>query len=150
MHHFPVKPKPDTAGTLRAKDGESSSACAGSIAVPSALSIPEQIELQLAQKLSTATASAAPAPADATRARHQTQVSLWLDVTQWPRYLQGHDLAQAAQLIRLPSRCHTQPAEVEEGLQLEEPQLQLILDSFDRVIERARTTLLEDKVNVFD
>ena len=31
-----------------------------------------------------------------------------------------------------------------------EPQLVLILDSFDRVIEQARISLLEDKVNVFD
>jgi hypothetical protein len=32
----------------------------------------------------------------------------------------------------------------------EEPELVSIINAFDRIIEQARTSLLEDKVNVFD
>ena len=49
----------------------------------STLSISEQIELQLTQKLSAASASTH------MQERHETEVSPWLDVTKWDTYLKG-------------------------------------------------------------
>jgi hypothetical protein len=61
-------------------------------------SLRDLVEQQLAQKLEAN---------DATLARdlltrHDTEVSSWLDATNWSEYLQGHDLARARQLIDLP------------------------------------------------
>jgi hypothetical protein len=58
-------------------------------------------------------------------------------------YLQGYDVADAAQLIQLPTPPNTPNKE------LKEPELVSLLNAFDRIIKQARTSLLEDKVNVF-
>jgi hypothetical protein len=104
------------------------------------------MELQLSQKI----AGLQPAISSAQGQRHFSQISTWLDATQWTQYLQGHDLIQAAQLIHLPRPIAVQVAarELQEGQG--EHHLHLLLDSFDRVIEQARSSLLEDKVNIFD
>jgi hypothetical protein len=61
--------------------------------VATPLSIAEQIELQLTQKLNAATIVAV--AATTAGERHCTQASPWLDVTQWPGYLRQHDPLQA-------------------------------------------------------
>jgi hypothetical protein len=112
------------------------------------LSIAEQIELQLEEKTTvseSATCSRRPGQ------RHFSQVSPWLDTTQWPRYLHGHNLLLAAQLIDLPGASHTaRNTVVDERPKEPENHLVLLIESFDRVIEQARQSLLEDKINVFD
>jgi hypothetical protein len=105
-----------------------------------ALSIPEQIELQLSEKLAAPDPTASRRPGQ----QHFSQVSPWLETTQWTRYLHGQDLLQAARLIEIPSLVADRQEDQTEALLL------LLLDSFDRVIEQARASLLEDKVNVFD
>ncbi|KAF8850099.1 hypothetical protein BDZ45DRAFT_697001 [Acephala macrosclerotiorum] len=111
-----------------------------------ALSIPEQIELQLDQKL----AALDPATSSRSGQQHFSQVSAWLETTQWTRYFHGHGLLQAAALIEIPSTTATRQAALGEQGRQSEYQLSLLLDSFDRVIEQARKSLLEDRVNVFD
>jgi hypothetical protein len=110
------------------------------------LSIPKQIELQLDQKLAALDRAAAGCPGQ----RHFSQVSPWLDTTQWARYLQGHNLLQAASLIELPGSVAVPQAALRRQGSQAEHYLLLLLESFDRVIEQARNSLLEDKVNVFD
>lgn len=110
-----------------------------------ALSIPEQVEQQLDQKL----AAANPATTSHPRQQHFSQISPWLDTNQWARYLQGRDLLQAARLIQLPSPAAQQTASDMQPRSAEHL-LILLLEAFDRVIEQARHSLLEDRVNVFD
>jgi hypothetical protein len=83
------------------------------------------------------------------RERHQTEASPWLDLTKWQLYLQGHDLACTAQLVELPIG-YPAPANAKATPTYEEPQLVLLLDAFVRIIDRAHSSLLKDKVNVFD
>jgi hypothetical protein len=64
--------------------------------------------------------------------------SAWLQTTEWVRYLQGHDLEAAARLIALPHASEP------------EPDLVAILDSLDRLVEQARDSVLQGKVNAFD
>ena len=61
--------------------------------------------------------------------------------------LKSHDLLQAARLIEIPSSLATRKAALGEP---ESEYRLLLLDSFDCVIEQAWTSLLKDKVNVFD
>lgn len=63
-----------------------------------ALSIPQQIELQLDQKLAALDLAASSRLGQ----QHFSQISPWLDTTQWTRYLHGHNLLQAAKLIEIP------------------------------------------------
>ncbi|KAF4620106.1 hypothetical protein G7Y89_g14715 [Cudoniella acicularis] len=113
-----------------------------------ALSILEWIKLQLDQKLSALDPGPAPhRPGQ----QHFSQVSAWLETTQWTSYLQGHDLRQATALIELHlSTAATRQAALDEQESRSTDQLRLLLDSFDRVIEQARNSLLEDRINVFD
>jgi hypothetical protein len=67
-----------------------------------------------------------------------TELSTWLQTTEWVRYLQGHDLEAAARLIALP----------DPGLP--EPGLVAILESLDRLVEQARDSIVQGKVNAFD
>jgi hypothetical protein len=64
--------------------------------------------------------------------------SAWLQTTEWVRYLQGHDLEAAAELIALPHPSKP------------EPDLVAILDSLDQLIEEARDSVLQDKINAFN
>jgi hypothetical protein len=61
-----------------------------------------------------------------------------LQTTEWVRYLQGHDLEAAARLIALPNSSEP------------EPDLVAILASLDRLVEQARDSVLQGKVNAFD
>jgi hypothetical protein len=91
------------------------------------LSLEDQITLQLAQKLRATEPSIIPG-----HDRHYTQVSPWLDTTQWTRYTRGHDLHQPARLIRLPD-CHRpagSAATQTTGIYLADHHLPVILESF--------------------
>lgn len=137
MRYFPVQTGPvDLTAGSREELGSS----------VQALSILEQVGLQLSQKLSTSDPAASSHPGP----RHFSQASPWLDTTQWARYLRGHDLQRAACLIEIPSPPAVQQAVSEQQDGQSEHDLLLLLDSFDRVIEQARRSLLEDRVNVFD
>lgn len=65
--------------------------------------------------------------------------SAWLQTTEWVRYLQGRNLGAAAWLIALP-HSSSKP----------EPDLVAILDSFDRLVEQARESIKQGKINAFD
>ena len=104
------------------------------------LLIPEQIKLQLSKKLATPNQAAPDRPDQ----QHFSQVSPWLETTQWMRYLHGQDLVQATRLIEISSPAANQQKDQSEALLL------LLLDSFDRVIKQTRASLLKDKANVFD
>lgn len=99
---------------------------------PLPLSLEAQVELQLAEKTRALDARAS------TVLQPPPKQSAWLQTTEWVRYLQGHDLDAAAQLIAL-----RHPSEPEPGLVA-------ILDSFDRLIEQARDSVLQGKINAFD
>jgi hypothetical protein len=75
------------------------------------LALQDQLELQLAQNLQAAEGI----PANTTANRHYSQVFSWLDTTQWPHYLQRHDLLQAAQLIEIPKAYPTPAVGVGDG-----------------------------------
>jgi hypothetical protein len=107
-------------------------------------SLEDQITFQLAQKLS------ATEPSLPGHNRHYTQVSPWLDTTQWARYTQGHDLRQAACLIRLPDSHRPVGSATTQTIDPADHHLPVILESFDRIVEQARVSLQEDRVNVFD
>lgn len=90
IRYFPVQAAPiDLTAGSREELGSS----------VQALSILEQVELQLSRKLSAPD----PAPASQPGPRHFSQASPWLDTTQWARYLRGHDLQRAACLTEIPS-----------------------------------------------
>jgi hypothetical protein len=87
----------------------------------------ELVAHQLDQKLQTLHERT---QAEGLTMRHSSQVDTWLDKTMWEQYLHGHDLVTTAKLIALP----LQPAE--------DQRLDLILASFDRLIEQTRMFIL--------
>jgi hypothetical protein len=96
------------------------------------VTLASQVEYQLAQKLQdqeAVTTSICKAP---------PEPSGWLQTTEWIRYLEGHDLKLVAQLIALPYSFE------------EEGNLIALVESFDRVIEMARDSISQGKVNAFD
>ncbi|TEY20812.1 hypothetical protein BOTCAL_1739g00010 [Botryotinia calthae] len=76
--------------------------------------------------------------------RHKTEVSPWLDLTQWEQYLQGYNLSQVVHLRELPT-----PHPLFDPDQADN-HLVLILESFDRLIDQARESLRIDRINIFD
>jgi hypothetical protein len=108
------------------------------------LSLEDQITLRLAQKLS------ATGPSLPEHDRHYTHVSPWLDTTQWARYTKGHDLRQAASLIRLQDSHRPAGSATAQTVDPTDHHLPVILESLGRIIEQARVSLQEDRVNVFD
>ncbi|KFY19400.1 hypothetical protein V493_07975 [Pseudogymnoascus sp. VKM F-4281 (FW-2241)] len=64
------------------------------------MTVREQVELQLAQRLEAQGQAAAARPLQLRR--HALEVSLWLEMTRWEQYLAGKDLAVAARLVDLP------------------------------------------------
>lgn len=64
------------------------------------------------------------------------EVNPWLRQTGWPAYLKNRDWKALCSLIELPHP--------------EEKNLITISTSFDRIIERARTSVLTERINVFD
>jgi hypothetical protein len=104
------------------------------------LSLRDRVEQQLAQKLEANNATLA----QDLLSRHTTEVSRWLDLTQWTQYFQGHSLSKAIALVDLlPQRNRISSDLPMTGLSL-------LLDSSDRLIEQARESLLHQKINVFD
>ncbi|KAF9729919.1 DNA helicase [Paraphaeosphaeria minitans] len=65
------------------------------------------------------------------------EVSPWLEMTRWPKYLHGHSFIE---VVRLASPAST----------ASDPLLVEFSDSLDRVVEQAHTSIRDDKVNVFD
>jgi hypothetical protein len=66
-----------------------------------------------------------------------TEISPWLEMTRWPKYLHGHSFIEVARLASPAS-----PAS--------EPLLVEFSNSLDRVVEQAHSSIRDDKVNVFD
>lgn len=67
--------------------------------------------------------------------RHEagkTEVSPWLEMTRWPRYLNGLPFDEVAQLIQSPRDL--------------EVSLQLLCDSLDRVVMAGKASVDEDKI----
>ncbi|PSN58805.1 hypothetical protein BS50DRAFT_509763, partial [Corynespora cassiicola Philippines] len=67
----------------------------------------------------------------------RTEVSPWLEMTRWPRYFNGLNMAEVA-----PLAYKANP--------ITEPYLTALSESFDRIIEQAHQSIREDKVSVFD
>jgi superfamily II DNA helicase RecQ len=65
-----------------------------------------------------------------------TEVSSWLDRTQWIRHLEGQDRAVVIQLVS--------PAKEDEELEL-----RYVEKSLERLVEKARQTILQKKVSTF-
>ncbi|PSN61573.1 hypothetical protein BS50DRAFT_604116 [Corynespora cassiicola Philippines] len=66
----------------------------------------------------------------------QTEVSPWLEMTQWPKYLHGHSFSEVA-LLAAPVDPTSESLLVEFS------------ESLDRIIEEAQDSIRNDKVNVF-
>lgn len=67
----------------------------------------------------------------------RTEVSPWLEMTQWSRYSQGHKLSRVAPLASLP-------------IPGAEPLLEVFVASLDRLVDQKRESLSQQRVNVFD
>lgn len=65
-----------------------------------------------------------------------TEANPWLQRTGWVQHLHGHKMAELARLVGMPHR--------------DEPILQAFELSMDRIIERARTSVMQQKINIFD
>ena len=95
---------------------------------------PERLYRQLQQQLQTANAHQS---SDLTIAPGAaTEANPWLRRTRWDQHLQGQQLADLAALVELP-RNH-------------ETILQTFGLSIDRIIANARTSVLQQKINIFD
>jgi hypothetical protein len=67
----------------------------------------------------------------------KTEISPWLEMTRWPRYFHGLNLAEVAPLAYAANP-------------ITEPALVVLSESFDRLIERAHQSICKDKISVFD
>ncbi|KAH5618970.1 hypothetical protein HBI23_245980 [Parastagonospora nodorum] len=67
----------------------------------------------------------------------KTEVSPWLEMTRWPRYFHGLNMADIASLAYAANP-------------ITESALVILSESFDRLIECAHQSVCEDKVSVFD
>jgi len=86
--YFPVQLAGPEAASSAPQDRDGSPSSGGQA---EALSIAQQVQLQLDTKLAASDGTTSrPGP------QHFTQVSPWLEMTQWPRYLKGQDLLPAA------------------------------------------------------
>ncbi|KAM0716822.1 hypothetical protein Q7P37_007625 [Cladosporium fusiforme] len=65
------------------------------------------------------------------------EVSPWLEMTRWPKYLAGQDLKITPELANLPNPT-------------EEPLMTMTCHSLDRIIESAYRSVCEDRINAFD
>ncbi|KAH0558841.1 hypothetical protein GP486_004520 [Trichoglossum hirsutum] len=64
-----------------------------------------------------------------------TEVSAWLDRTQWIRHLEGQDKSDVVQLVKSAKQ--------------EEEDLQEVEKSVERLVEQARQTIVQKKVSIF-
>jgi hypothetical protein len=67
----------------------------------------------------------------------QTEVSPWLEMTRWPKYLKGYSFGEVVLLASLADP-------------MSEPILVEFSNSLDRIVEEAHSSICNDKVNVFD
>jgi hypothetical protein len=67
----------------------------------------------------------------------KTEVSPWLEMTRWPRYFHGLNMADVAPLAYAANP-------------ITEPALVVLGESFERLIEHAHQSILEDRISVFD
>jgi hypothetical protein len=105
----------------------------------------EEIETKEAEADAAGSFTSAPRPT--------SEQARWLQLTEWTRFLEGHPLDQTARLIDLPTAAAT-TAPITSGHKPgdQAPDLPLthILESFDRVIGRARQSLASGRLNTFD
>lgn len=73
----------------------------------------------------------------------------WLQCTEWARFLAGHSLRAAVRLLDLPMEYRSDDNFNAEGGQGDRV-LRNILTSLARLVERARRTMSDGKLNVFD
>lgn len=67
----------------------------------------------------------------------QTEVSLWLEMTQWLKYLYKYSFAEVT-LLAAPADLTSKPLLAE------------FLESMDRIVKEAYNLICNDKVNVFN
>jgi hypothetical protein len=67
----------------------------------------------------------------------KTEVSPWLEMTRWPRYFHGLNMADVAPLAYAANP-------------ITEPALVVLGESFERLIEHVYQSILEDRVSIFD
>jgi hypothetical protein len=67
----------------------------------------------------------------------KTEVSPWHEMTRWPRYFNGLSMADVAPLAYAANP-------------ITEPALVVLGESFERLIEHAHQSILEDRISVFD
>jgi hypothetical protein len=117
------------------------------------MTVREQVEQQLAQKLQAREEARVTAGLQMPQA---TEVSPWLELTKWGNYLAGKTLRTAARLIDLPEQRRVIVLADPNSISslsynaTEERRLTLLLGSFDHLIEQARQSLAEEKINIFD
>ncbi|RYO95418.1 hypothetical protein DL764_007702 [Monosporascus ibericus] len=120
---------------------------------PAALTLRQQVDQQLAETSETDEPFVA-------EILTRSEQSGWLQLTEWPRFFAGKHLGQAARLIDLPGLDNGGLSSSNEsrrgttavpGLRSDSDRiLCCILESFRRVVERARLSLADGKLNVFD
>jgi hypothetical protein len=114
----------------------------------SELDLRSQIESNL-MDIEASEAEATAARACASSVPATSELARWFQLTEWHRFLEGHSLAEAARLIDIPAISEFSGATDFEDPATDMP-LICILESFDRVILRARRSLADGKLNVFD
>jgi hypothetical protein len=119
---FPCGYRCTSAATIAAVEAAAVAAAKSGQPTPTPLreSLQDKVKKRLAQELEAT--ETAQAEEDA-RTRQATEVSRWLDLTQWEKYFTGHSLRDARSLIDLPQRTDPNPLD---------PCLSYLLDSFDR------------------
>ncbi|KAB8213615.1 hypothetical protein BDV33DRAFT_210038 [Aspergillus novoparasiticus] len=69
--------------------------------------------------------------------KYSSEVSLWMELTRWPEYLQGQNLASVGPLGSMPDSE-------------KEPLLTVFIESVERLIHRAHPTIASHRINEFD
>ncbi|KAJ5117456.1 hypothetical protein N7448_011088 [Penicillium atrosanguineum] len=97
----------------------------------------EFIQVQVNRDLQERLSDEAEQGLQITTQKHTTEVSPWLELTQWPKYLQGHSFSEVASLGMLPDSSR-------------EPLLAAFAQSVERLIKRAYHTIQDRRINEFD
>ena len=102
-----------------------------------ALSPEESMRAQIEKKLDYHAAATETWLQTIPNAATMSEVSPWLEMTRWPKYLGGHSFVETALLAVIPDP-------------VQEPLLVEFTKSVERVIEAGYRSIREDKVNIFD
>ncbi|KAJ5215755.1 uncharacterized protein N7498_002162 [Penicillium cinerascens] len=97
----------------------------------------EFIQVQANQDLQERLSAEAEQGLQITTQKHATKVSPWLELTQWPKYLQGHSFSEVASLGMLLNSSR-------------EPLLAAFAQSVERLIKRVYHTIQDRRINEFD